>query len=155
MMARGSANATVKGVTFGVWALAAASAVFWGLKLSSGGPSGPAPASALREPGPVDPAVVARLLGHTAGAAPATAAAPAAPPLSSRFNLLGVVADRSQQGAALIAVEGRAARPYRVGSLVGEGLVLQSVQPRRAVLAASMDGPPVVTLELPVAASQR
>ena len=144
----------VKGVTFGVWALAAASAVFWGLKLSSGAATAPVAAPALRQAGPGDPAAVARLLGQTAAPAPVGTAAPAAPPLASRFSLLGVVADRSRQGAALIAVEGRAARPYRVGSHVGEGLVLQSVQPRRAVLAASMDGPAVVTLELSVQGAQ-
>jgi general secretion pathway protein C len=89
--------------------------------------------------------MVARLLGQVQG----NAAAAAAPPsLSSRFNLVGVVADRSQQGAALIAVDGRPAKPFRVGSVVDEGLVLQSVQPRRAVLAASATGPAAVTLEL-------
>jgi hypothetical protein len=96
------------------------------------------------------PAAVGRLLGQTA-AAPATTTA--APSLSSRFNLIGVVAGRSQQGAALIAVDGRPAKPYRVGSAVDEGLVLQSVAPRRAVLAASAAGPAVVTLEMPVQAT--
>jgi general secretion pathway protein C len=75
--------------------------------------------------------------------------------LSSRFNLIGVVADRSQHGAALIAVDGRPAKPYRVGSAIDEGLVLQSVAPRSAVLAASPSGPPVVTLEMPVPANAR
>jgi general secretion pathway protein C len=64
---------------------------------------------------------------------------------------VGVVSDRSQQGAALIVVDGKPARPYRVGSQVDEGLVLQSVQARRAVLASSANGPAVLTLELPAA----
>jgi general secretion pathway protein C len=32
---------------------------------------------------------------------------------------------------------------------VDEGLVLQSVENRQATLAASLDGPPVLTLDLP------
>ncbi|MDB5946181.1 MAG: hypothetical protein JWQ33_1207, partial [Ramlibacter sp.] len=74
-------------------------------------------------------------------------AAPAS--LASRFNLLGVVSVRSHDGAALIAVDGKPPRPYRVGAAVDDALVLQSVQTRRAVLANSVSGPAVLTLELP------
>jgi len=146
MVRMSGSNWTVRAVTLLLWAAAAASAVAWGLKLSAPTSQGPGAASAYRAPAPTDPALVARLLGQTQGNAPASAAAP---PLSSRFSLVGVVADRSQQGAALIAVDGRPAKPFRVGSAVDEGLLLQSVQPRRAVLAATMAGPAVVTLELP------
>jgi general secretion pathway protein C len=69
--------------------------------------------------------------------------------LSSRFTLMGVVASRSNKGAALIAVDGRPAKPFRVGAAIDEGLVLQSVEARRATLAASPEGPAVLTLELP------
>ncbi len=62
---------------------------------------------------------------------------------------MGVVASKSHQGAALIAVDGHPAKPFRVGAAVDQDLVLQSVESRRAVLAASTDGPPVLTLELP------
>jgi general secretion pathway protein C len=93
----------------------------------------------------VDPAAVARLLG----AGPVTAAAATSASLASRFALVGVVADRSHKGAALIAVDGKPAKPFRVGAAVDEGLVLQSVESRRAVLAADTDGPPVLTLDLP------
>ncbi|WP_427913883.1 type II secretion system protein N [Ramlibacter sp. MMS24-I3-19] len=142
---RDSNNWTVRGTTFVLWAVAGASAIAWGLKLGNPNTLGVAPA-AVRPPLAADPAAVARLLGHVQGSGPA---APAAAPLSSRFSLVGVVAARSQQGAALIAIDGRAPKPFRVGSSVDEGLVLQSVQARRAVLAATPDGPPVVTLELP------
>ena len=135
---------TVAGATFLLWALVAGSAVFWGLKFS-GRSSGPAPAvAALRAPAPADPAAVARLLG--AGPA-AAAAAPAS--LSSRFTLVGVVASQSHNGAALIAIDGRPAKPFPVGAAIDEGLVLQSVEARRATIAATQDGPPVLTLELP------
>jgi general secretion pathway protein C len=134
----------VAGTTFALWALVAASAVYWGLKLTAR-PGGPAVAPiAMRAPPPPDPATVARLLG----ASPAAAAAPVAS-LASRFALVGVVASRSHRGAALIAVDGKPAKPYRVGAAVDEGLVLQAVESRRAVLAASADGPPVLTLDLP------
>ena len=65
--------------------------------------------------------------------------------------LVGVAAGaRSGGGAALIAIDGKPAKPYRVGSAVDEGLVLQSVQARRAVLAATPEGPQVLALELPL-----
>jgi general secretion pathway protein C len=134
----------VAGVTFAVWGLVAASAVYWGLKLTTR-PSVPAATPlAVRAPAPADPVAVARLLG----ASPVAAAATPAPSLASRFALVGVVANRSQKGAALIAVDGKPPKPYRVGAPVDEGIVLQSVESRRAVLAGP-DGAPVLTLDLP------
>ncbi|MEJ8838998.1 type II secretion system protein N [Ramlibacter sp. AN1133] len=136
----------VRGATFALWALAAGSAAYWGLKLSSSTRSVAAPVAVARQVGPVDPVALARMLGST----PAAAAAPAPViALSSRFQLLGVAAGaRSGGGAAVIAVDGKPARSYRVGSTIDEGLVLQSVHGRQAVIAAR-DGRPVLTLELP------
>jgi len=54
-----------------------------------------------------------------------------------------------ESGAALIAVDGKPAKPYRVGAVVADGLVLQSTQGRRVNLGASMDGPQTLVLELP------
>jgi general secretion pathway protein C len=65
----------------------------------------------------------------------------------SRLVLIGVVAGASG-GTALIAVDGKPAKPFRVGRQVEEGLMLQSVAKRQAVLAASVNGPAVLTLEL-------
>jgi general secretion pathway protein C len=141
-------NWTVRGATFVLWAAAAASAAYWGLKVSGAGVVPAGPAAPARAPLQADPVAVARLLGQTAGPAGAAPAA-AAPPLASRFQLQGVVADSTQRGAALIAVDGRPPKPYRVGASIDDGLVLQSVRGRQAVLAASADGPAVVTLELP------
>jgi general secretion pathway protein C len=136
---------TVRGVTFLLWLAAGASVVYWGLKLSAR----PAPATAptvARGPAAVDPIAVTRLLGT--GPAPA---APAAPSLASRFALVGVVAGPgAQPGAALIAVDGKPAKPYRVGAAIEEGIVLQSVETRRAVLASAVDGPPLLALDLPL-----
>lgn len=130
-------------VTFFVAALAAASGVYWILQWP-GAAVAPAAPVELASAAPTDPVALARLLG---GASPTASAAPVAG-AASRFVLAGVVAGTSRGGAALIAIDGKPARPYPVGSRVDESLVLQSVAPRRAVLAASADGPASLTLEM-------
>ena len=139
----------VRGTTFLVWLLAAASVVQWGLRLAAGPAPLAAPPAASRGIAPVDPAAVGRLLGGPPAAGPALAAAPVAP-LASRFVLVGIVAEpRSGGGAAVISVDGKPARPFRVGSLLDEGLVLKSVAPRQAQVAERSSGAVVATLELP------
>lgn len=136
---------TVRGATFALWALAAGSAMVWGLKL--GGSQRPiaVPPPPLRQVAAVDPVALARLLGSSPAA---TAAAPM-PTLASRFHLIGVAAGaQSGGGAAVISVDGKPGRPYRVGATLEEGVVLQSVHARQAVLAAP-NGSPLATLELP------
>lgn len=91
----------------------------------------------------LDPQVLAQALGGGK-----QAAQPEAAPSSSRYVLTGVVADRSSGGAALIAVDGKAAKAVRVGGVVEGDLVLQSVTGRRANLGARVDGPATVTLEM-------
>jgi len=140
-----SAAWTVRGATFALWALAAASVVAWGLALAGGGRPLAVPLPALRPVAAVDPSALARLLG---GVPAATAGALPAPSLSSRFQLVGVAAGaRSGGGAALISVDGKPARPYRVGAEIEDGVTLQAVQGRQAVLAAAGGGQ--VMLELP------
>jgi general secretion pathway protein C len=143
MVSNSRSRWVVAGSTFALWALLAASAAFWALKISATHGAAAAPVVTRVQIQP-DPAVVARLLG----AAPTVGAAPAAS-LSSRFALIGVVSSPTRQGAALISVDGKPAKPFRVGANIDEGLVLQSVESRRAVLAASADGPAMLTLELP------
>ncbi|WP_431107929.1 type II secretion system protein N [Variovorax paradoxus] len=134
--------------TTGLWALAAGAAVFWGLRLAS--PAEPVAAAATMPRAAVsaDAEAVARLLGAISG----TEAAPAAPEAASRFVLSGVVADPFNQGAALISIDGKPPRPFRVGSRVGENYVLQSVGVRAATLGTSAQGPAAFTLQLPVRA---
>jgi general secretion pathway protein C len=132
--------------TTGLWAVAAASIVFWGLRLMAPSEAVAPPAVASSASASVDPAAVAQLLG----AVPAQAAAAATPDAASRFALQGVVADTEQQGVALIAVDGKPARPFRVGAKVAEGYVLQSVGTRAATLGASVDSAAAFTLQLPV-----
>ncbi|MDQ0572093.1 general secretion pathway protein C [Variovorax paradoxus] len=132
--------------TTGLWALAAGAAVFWGLRLAS--PAEPVAAAATMPRAAVsaDADAVARLLGA------ASDVAPTAPEAASRFALSGVVADPFNQGAALISIDGKPPRPFRVGSRVGDNYVLQSVGVRAATLGASAQGPAAFTLQLPIRA---
>ena len=133
----------VRLTTLLIWALAAASAAYWGLRLSVPSPGLAVPAMAPTPPAP-DAQALARLLGAVSAQAPVVASA------SSRFALVGVLAGReSGGGAALIAVDGKPARPYRVGATLDGGLVLQSLGPRQARLGAAVDGPAALTLEMP------
>jgi len=134
--------------TTGVWALAAGAAVFWVLRLASPADAVAAAASMPRPSVAADSDAVARLLGVL----PASSTAPVAPEAASRFALSGVVADPSKQGAALIAIDGKPPRPFRVGSKVGDNYVLQSVGLRSATLGAQVEGPAAFTLQLPVRA---
>ncbi|RYY86600.1 MAG: general secretion pathway protein C [Comamonadaceae bacterium] len=138
---------TVRGATFALWLLAAGCAAFWGLRLG-GSPAADASAPAgARATVAVEPAAIARLLGG--GAAPVAVAGAPVASLASRFQLVGIAARvGTGTGAAIIAVDGRPARPYRVGAVVDEGLVLQSVQARQALLGP-LGGVPALTLELP------
>jgi general secretion pathway protein C len=130
-------------------ALAAASAVYWVLKWSGQGNETAVAALPVAEAPAIDPQSLARALGG-GQIVQATPATPVVANAASRLALLGVVATARQGGTALIAVDGKPARPYRVGATVEDGLVLQSVGPRRAQLAARMDGPATLTLELPI-----
>ncbi len=131
-------------------ALAAASAVYWGLKWSGQGNDRAVASLPIAEAPAIDPHGLARALGGGQIVQATAAAAPVVASAASRLALIGVVATARQGGTALIAVDGKPARPYRVGATVEDGLVLQSVGPRRAQLAARMDGPATLTLELPI-----
>ena len=127
-----------------VWGAVAFSAVTWGLRWSATGAT-PSNATAAAQALPeVDVSAAARSLG----AAPVQVAA--APTLASRFQLQGVMAGGPDAGAALISVDGKPAKPYRVGAVVNDGLVLQSAQGRRVSLGSAMDGPQTLALDLPV-----
>jgi general secretion pathway protein C len=129
-------------VTFLLAALVAASAVYWVLKWPE--PTASAPVSTPVTYPSSEPQSLARLLGGTSFEQSERAPTTMAP---SRLVLIGVVAG-SSGGTALIAVDGKPAKPFRVGSKVEEGLMLQSVAKRQAVLAASVNGPALMTLEL-------
>lgn len=136
-----------RAATFALAALAALSGTYWVLKSTDSHSVSAAPAAASASFAALDPLAVARALG--AGAGPATSGVPSASSGQTAYVLVGVLADRQSGGAALIAVDGKAAKPYRVGAAVDGNLVLQSVAGRRAVLATSLDGPAQLTLEMP------
>lgn len=130
--------------TVGVWALVAYQLVGWWLRddpmtASSVGVAH-APTQAL-EP---DTLAVARALGAQA---PVVVAAPT---LASRMQLVGVLNADPGTGVALIALDGKAAKPFRVGKPVTDGLVVQSTQAKRVNLGPAIDGPTTISLDLPV-----
>ena len=131
--------------------LAAASAVYWALKWPGAGAPTTAASVLVAEVAPANPQALARALGGggivTEAAAPPQPAAVAS--LAGRLVLIGVIANGSRGGAALISIDGNPARPYRVGARVEDALLIQSVAPRRAVLAEKLRGPASMTLELP------
>ncbi|MDL2336441.1 MAG: type II secretion system protein N [Pseudomonadota bacterium] len=124
-----------------VWALVAGTCVFWGLRL-------------LAHPSPHGAPVVAigafttgrsdmsRLLGPTPVVQSSEATAVAAPELSARFRLAGVMAPKrpSEQGLAVISVDGNPPRVYRVGALIDGDLMLRDVSLRTATVASSRNG---------------
>jgi general secretion pathway protein C len=137
---------------FVIWALVAATAVFWGLRLFVRAPVAPAYAVPVGDTAAVR-GDLTRLLGSAPVAAPAAVATPQA---ASRFKLLGIVAPKyasttaspSTHGVALIAVDGKMAKAYPVGARVDNDLVLQSVS-LRTVSIGPTQGAPTITLELP------
>jgi general secretion pathway protein C len=140
----------VRLLSFVIWAAVAASAVFWALRLGPVSPAAPAYTVAVAAPA-APRGELTRVLGAAPVRPAAGAALPVANALASRFRLLGVAAPRqggAHAGLALIAVDGKPARSFAVGSAVDGDLLLQAVHPRGARLGAR-DAAPQVTLELP------
>lgn len=138
---------TARVLAFFVWAAAAASAVFWGLRVSVHSPA--TPSAAVVGLQPTAAADLSRLFGR----APVATAAQAAPATDSRFRLWGVVAPKTPaaapaEGLALIAVDSKPARAYRVGASLDGQWILQSVSTRSAAVAHA-DGSAALTLTLP------
>jgi general secretion pathway protein C len=129
-----------------LWTAAAASVVYWTLALTA--PRAvPLPPPAPSAAAAIDPIAVARLLGGSDALPPVAAQAA---PAVSRFALIGVVSGNRSGNAALIAVDGKPAKPYKVGSAIEDGLVLQSASPRQVTLAATSGGPALFTLDMPL-----
>lgn len=131
--------------TFTLAALAAASAAYWALNLSTPASVTPSDLVFPDATAKSNPQALARLLGGAE-----VSAAPVKSDISaSRLKLTGVVANRGPGGYALIAIDDQPAKPYSVGSQVSDKLILQSVAPRSAALALDREAPVSVTLELP------
>src|SRR5262245_19887377 len=134
-------------LSFAIWAIVAASAVFWLTRLLSRADAAPAHAVMVSNNGSVASADLSRLFGITRVAA--DTAAPE-PPADSRYKLIGVVAPKSAAAAALalIAVDNKPPRPVSLGGVVDGSLVLLAVNHRRADLGPA-GGAATVRLELP------
>ncbi len=134
-----------------IWAAVALSVAFWGLRWfgqSMSVPPGTASATmdnSLRGD-------VSKLLSGPAQpvddvAAPAQQAA-----LAGRLQLLGVVAPRQEggrAGVALLVLDGKPARAYRLGQVVDGELVVQTISQRQVQIGAQ-GGPAAVSLDMPL-----
>ena len=132
---------------FVIWAVVAASVAFWALRLAVRAPEAPAHTLSAGD-SVLARADVSRLLGAPPAAEAASIDVPA---ISSRFRLSGVMAPKTpgQHGVALIEVDGKMPRAFRVGSRIDGELTLQSVSLRTASIGPAQ-GRPAVVLELPV-----
>jgi general secretion pathway protein C len=136
---------------FVIWAALAASAVFWGTRLTAR-PTPVPEHAAVVTPGGALNGDLTRLLGADPPPQAAAVAAAAAPPAEARYRLVGVVAPRSGAAngpaLAMIAFDDKPPKPYRIGAAVEGELVLQSVHARGAALGPR-GAPAQVTLALP------
>jgi general secretion pathway protein C len=134
-------------LSFVIWAVVAASAVFWLTRLLVRADAAPAHTVIANANASVAGADLSRLLGSTRSAAQAAVE----PAVDARFKLIGVVAEKSNtpdRGLALIAVDGKPPKPVVLGGVVDGPLVLLAVNHRRAELGPA-GGAATVRLELP------
>jgi general secretion pathway protein C len=139
-----SSTWTLRLFTLLIWLLVGLCAAYWAFKFVTSKPV-EATAALATPTVAVDSKAVAKLLGATDNAA----AKPTNPPASTKFVLFGLANSAGGKGIALIALDGKPAKPYRVGSLVADDLVLKSISKTGVMLATSLKAPDGVTLELP------
>ena len=88
---------------------------------------------------------VATALGAKNPVTPTAASALAA--VQARLQLQGVLSVGDKSGAALISVDGKPAKPYRMGSAIEDGLEVTAIKARRVAIGSK--GVEAFTLELP------
>ena len=142
---------TVKITTFLLWALATGSAAFWVLQNvhgkasdNSGESSNVVATANLAAEQNLTPKV-ALALGAKNPVTPTAASALAA--MQARFQLQGVLSVGGKSGAALISVDGKPAKPYRLGVAIEDGLEVTAIKARS--VAIGQNGTEAFTLELP------
>ena len=143
-----------------IWGLAAASVVFWAMRLVT--TTAPIPeGTRLAMNGPLAGGDLSRLLGAPrVEAIPVAAPGPAA---ASRFRLTGIVSTNNSRshdggrrgpGVALISIDGAPVRAYRVGDALDSQFSLWSVALRSARIGdPSGTGTEAFVLELPAPAA--
>lgn len=116
-------------VAVALFALLCAIVAGWALQLlAPRAPVAPSGAVAQAQP-PADLGLASQLFGGApvAGGEPAAAAAP------SNIQVSGVLA-AGERGVALLAIDGKPARPFAVGEPVSDGLAVRSVSASEVVL---------------------
>lgn len=132
---------------FVMWALVAACAVFWLLRFVASPLQAPPQTTAVSTASAVR-GDLQRLLG-----APVAVEAPVVAEAVGRFKLIGVMAPKRaeagfDQGVALLTVDDKPPRAFRVGAAVEGDWVLQQVSTRAATIASPSAAQPI-RLELP------
>lgn len=131
---------------FFVWALVAASAAFWSLKIFAATrpvPPGAQAPQAVAANGPME-RLFGAVLVQTAAAAPVH-------PESERFQLVGVIAPPNGAaggGFAVVTIDAQPARTWRVGSVLDGNTSLLAVSKRGAEFGPK-GGPTAFSLQLP------
>ena len=128
-----------------VWAVVAYSAVVFALQWGGGVPVDAVVAGSEQKQ--VLPEVDALAVSKALGAAPVQSAGAI---LASRFVLVGVMDGGPTQGVALISVDGKPAKPYRLGQTVSDGLVVVGTGPKKAELGPQLGSSPALVLDLPL-----
>lgn len=123
------------------WALAAGGAVLWWWHTTPGRDlPAVSPLSQAAPRAQANNAGVLRALGHTAAASEPVGDAP------RRFQLLGVVAGASGQGAALLAVDGQPPQAFVQGQAVTDGWRVHSLSAEGVRLQAEGVAPLLLSL---------
>ncbi|MEN9588992.1 MAG: hypothetical protein RLZZ481_778 [Pseudomonadota bacterium] len=128
-----------------VWAVVAYSAVVFALQWGGGVPVDAVVAGSEQKQ--VLPEVDALAVSKALGAAPVQSASAS---LASRFVLVGVMDGGPTQGVALISVDGKPAKPYRLGQTVTDGFVVLATGPKKAELGPQLGAAATLLLELPL-----
>ena len=128
-----------------VWAVVAYSAVVFALQWGGGVPVDAVVAGSEQKQ--VLPEVDALAVSKALGAAPVQSASAS---LASRFVLVGVMDGGPAQGVALISVDGKPAKPYRLGQTVSDGFVVLATGPIKAELGPQLGAAATLLLELPL-----
>ena len=140
----GSNSWTLRLFTLLIWLFVGLCAAYWAFKFATT-KTIEATATPAAPTVVVDSKAIGRLLGATDNIAVKAINTPA----NTKFVLFGLASSAGGQGYALIALDGKPAKPYRVGSLVADDLVLKSISKTGVLLATSLKAPDGVTLELP------